>query len=128
MKIDKYNMENMSYPSMSQAVRAGNMVFISGQVGWAADGATLVGADDVEAEIRQSFHNLERALQAAGAELSDVVNLTSYLVDESAFDAWIKVKTEVFGEICPASTTVVVKSMVLPQLSVEISAIAMVAE
>lgn len=64
----------------SPAVRAGPFIFVSGQVPRDPVTGALVG-DDVESQTRQVIANLQRALEAAGGSLSDVVSMTVYLAD-----------------------------------------------
>ena len=64
----------------SPATRAGNLVFVSGQVGVDADG-NLVGEGDCGAQSRQCFANVEAALAAAGATMSDVTKITAFLIN-----------------------------------------------
>lgn len=73
----------------SPAVRAGDLVFLSGQVPKDPRTGAIVGGDVIE-QTKQAFENAERALNAAGATLDDVVSVTAYLAnmqDWSAFDA-----------------------------------------
>lgn len=58
----------------------GRLIFLSGQVAWDAQ-ENLVGGDDLSAQTLQAFRNVERALRAAGAAMSDVVSLRLYIVD-----------------------------------------------
>ncbi|HEX7095224.1 MAG TPA: RidA family protein [Acidimicrobiales bacterium] len=90
---------------MAQAVRVGDLVFVSGQVALDAEGS-LVGAGDAEAQAEQCFANLERVLSHAGCGLRDVVKLTCYLASLDAFDGYSKVKARIFDGIPPASTAV----------------------
>src|SRR3954471_21960834 len=64
----------------SPAIQAGPFVFVSGQVPKDPVSGALAG-DDIESQTRQVIANVERALRAAGAELSDVVSMTVYLAD-----------------------------------------------
>lgn len=80
----------------SPAVKAGPFVFVSGQV--PRDPATgALGGDDVESQTRQVVKNVERALQAAGAQLSDVVSVIVYLAD---IDDWGRFNTA-YKEVMP---------------------------
>ncbi len=111
------------YQSMqfSQAVRAGNMVWVSGQVGM--DEHLHMG-EGLEAQARQAFRNLERVLAAAGASLADVVELITYHTDMNGFNDFSRVKSEFFPKDYPAWTAVGVKALVMPGLLVEIRATA----
>lgn len=110
----------------SQAVKAGNLVFCSGQI--ALDPATgeLVGGDDVAAQTKQAMTNLEAVLAAAGASLATVVRTTIFLSDMNDFAAVNAVYGERVGAAPPARVTVEVSRLPL-DVKVEIDAIALVA-
>ncbi len=106
----------------SQAVRAGNMLFLSGQI--AIDPATgeLV-AGDLASETRQVMENIRAVLAEAGAELADVVKTTIFLTDMGDFQAVNEVYGTYFEGNFPARETVAVAG--LPKnVRVEISVIA----
>lgn len=113
------------YQSMqfSQAVRAGDMVWVSGQVGMDEQ---LSMADGIEAQARLAFRNLEKVLAAAGASLADVVELTTFHVDMAQMGTFARVKSEFFTKDFPAWTAVGVKELVLTGLLVEIRAVAVI--
>ena len=107
----------------SQAVRVGDMVWVSGQVG--IDENMQVG-EGLEAQARLAFQNLERVLAAAGASLADVVEITTFhtsLKDTSDFS---KVKAEFIPENYPAWTVIGTTELVLPDLLVEMKAVAVI--
>jgi 2-iminobutanoate/2-iminopropanoate deaminase len=106
----------------SQAVQAGNLLFISGQV--AINPATgNVEAGDVAAETQLVMKNLEAILQEAGAGFTSVVKTTIFLSDMSLFGAVNEVYGQFFTGSYPARETVAVKG--LPKnVNVEISMIA----
>jgi len=106
----------------SQAVQAGNLLFISGQV--AINPATgNVEATDVAAETQQVMKNLEAILQEAGTGFDSVVKTTIFLSDMSLFGAVNEVYGQFFTGTYPARETVAVKG--LPKnVNVEISMIA----
>jgi 2-iminobutanoate/2-iminopropanoate deaminase len=104
----------------SPAVRAGDLVFISGQVARDPLTGALVGAT-VEEQARQTLANLRRALEAAGASLADVVSVTVYLADENDWGRFNGVYTSVFSKPYPARTAVGAQ---LRGVLVEVSAIA----
>ncbi len=116
---------NSKPQGFSPATRAGNMVFVSGQV--ATDSAgKLVGAGDCRAQAEQCFRNMEAALKAAGASLADVTKITAFLVNAQDYAAYASVRLKVFPENGPASSTVVVKALVRPEFLIEIEALAVV--
>ena len=109
----------------TDAVRAGDLLFISGCV--AVDGeGKLVGGDDVVAQVRQVFANVGAVLDAVGATFADVVRVTVYLTDIADRAHINPVRQEVFGEARPASTLVEVSALVVPGARVEIDAVALV--
>jgi enamine deaminase RidA (YjgF/YER057c/UK114 family) len=100
------------------------MVAISGQVPLDETG-TLVGEGDPEAQVRQVFENLRRALAAVGADLGDVVKFTFYLTDLADLDIVRRVRNEyVSAERPPASSAVQVSALVRPAFRIEIDALA----
>ena len=110
------------YP-LSQGVRHGQMIFVSGQVAIGPDGQ-LVGPGDIKAQTHQAFRNVAAVLEKAGAGLKDIVKITSYLTDESTFGRMLEARHEVFGDELPASTAVTVSKLALPDLLIEVEAIA----
>src|SRR4051812_34669920 len=106
----------------SPAVKAGPFVFVSGQVPRDSVTGQLVG-DDVESQTKQVIANVERALRAAGAELSDVVSVIVYLAD---IDDWGRFNT-VYRELMPQPyPTRTALGANLRGILVEISAVAYV--
>jgi reactive intermediate/imine deaminase len=100
------------------------IVYISGQVPLDSDGQ-LVGEGDFEAQARQVFENLTRALQAAGVAWSDVVKLNYFLTDVTQITAVRTIRDEyVDTKRPPASTLVQVNGLFRPEVMVEIEAVA----
>jgi reactive intermediate/imine deaminase len=103
---------------------AGRIVHISGQVPLDSDGQ-LVGEGDFEAQTRQVFENLNRALEAAGAAWRDVVKLNYFLTDVTQITSVRAIRDEfVDTEHPPASTLVQVSGLFRPEVMVEIEAVA----
>jgi 2-iminobutanoate/2-iminopropanoate deaminase len=112
-------------PFFSQAVKTGNMVFVSGQLARDGEGH-VVGKGDMAAQTRQVILNIERVLRAAGAELRHVVKLTAFMTDMGrAKEAWA-VREEFFAAHPPASTGVEVSRLTHPDFLIEIEAIAVI--
>ena len=110
----------------SQAVRAGNTVYLSGQIPLDPTTMTLVG-DDIRAQIHRVFRNLLAVAEAAGGSLADVVKLNVFLTDLSHFAAVNEVMAEYFQEPYPARAAVGVSA--LPKdANVEMDAIMVLAE
>ena len=106
----------------SQAVKAGSMLFVSGQI--PIDPATgAFAGEDIVAQTRQSLTNVKNILEAAGYALTDVVKTTVLLADIADFAAMNAVYAEFFTENCPARACFAVKALPKGAL-VEIEAIA----
>lgn len=108
---------------MSQAVRIGSHVHVSGQVAWSAPGQ-VAGIGDTRAQAQQAFANLADLLVRAGSGLADVVALRCFLTPDAVFDDYRDVKAALFPDAGPASTTVVVAALLDERLLVEIEAVA----
>ena len=106
----------------SQAVQAGNMVFVSGQI--PIDPATgAFAGEDITTQTRQSLTNVKNILEAAGYSLNDVVKTTVLLADIADFAAMNAVYAEFFSENKPARACFAVRDLPKAAL-VEIEAIA----
>lgn len=95
----------------SQAVRAGDTVYLSGQI--PLDPATMevVGGGDFRAEAHQVFKNLRAVAEAAGGSLDDVVKLNAYLTDLGNFAVFNEVMAEYFSQPFPARAAVGVAAL-----------------
>ena len=110
----------------TDAVRAGDLLFISGVVPVDGDG-NLVRADDVVEQARQVFANLAAVLAAASATFADVVKVNVYLTDIADRPRINPVRQEIFGDVRPASTLVEVSALAVPGAKIEIEAVALLA-
>ena len=102
------------------AVRAGDFIFISGQVSKDADGNMLVGS--IEQETRGTIESIRRILAEAGADLSDVVRVCTYLEDPRDFGRYNKIFAEYFKDATLARTTVEARAVI--DCKIEMDAIA----
>ena len=107
----------------SQAVRVGDTVWVSGQVG--IDENMQVG-EGIEAQARLAFQSLEKILAEAGASLADVVEITTFHTSLSETAGFSKVKGEFIPENYPAWTAVGTTELVLPGLLIEMKAVAVI--
>jgi enamine deaminase RidA (YjgF/YER057c/UK114 family) len=115
----------------SQALRIGDRIEISGQGGWDAD--FTFSAKSLEEEIVKAFDNVEKTLAEAGGTWRDVVSIRSYHVptaDDAIGDEHMSVMVDQFrkrfGESLPLWTALGVKALALPEMHVEIEAVAVV--
>ena len=107
----------------SQALRVRDLLFVSGQAAIAPDG-TIIGEGDFEAQARQALANLESVLKAAGAELKDMVKVTIFVTDMRNFPKVVELRKQYFSPPYPADSIVQVQALPLPELMIEIEAIA----
>jgi len=101
----------------SKAVRAGDLVFVSGQMATDTTGRFAVGS--MEDEARQVFANIEAILAEAGCTMADVVKCTCWIDDPRDFSQFNAVFAEVFPDQPPARSTVVSKLVMNAKLEVE---------
>ncbi len=110
----------------SRAVVAGNHVFVAGTAPIPPD-----GSDPPKGAYEQTqlcFEIILGALERAGATAEDVVQTRVYLVDPGAFDGMARAHGEIFGEIRPVNTTVVIAGLVDPRWLLEIEALAVLSD
>jgi len=112
--------------------RAGDFLFVSGTSSRRSDN-TIVGAEadevgttrlDIGAQTHAVIQNIRDILQSAGAQLSDLVEVCTYLVDMNDFGAYNEAYSEYFGYDGPTRTTVAVHQLPHPFLRIEIKAVA----
>jgi 2-iminobutanoate/2-iminopropanoate deaminase len=109
----------------TDAVRLGDVLFVSGCVPTDGEGK-VVGGNDVVAQARKTFENVGKILAAAGASFADVAKVTVYLTDVDDRAKINPVRQEVFGAARPASTLVEVSRLAIPGIKIEVEAIARV--
>ena len=107
----------------SHVAKAGDTVYIAGQIALDADGA-LVGRGDIEAQTQQVYANLQAILEELGGSLDDIVKLTTYMTDRSHLDAFRNVRNRFFSDAFPPNTLLFVSGLAQPDYLVEIEAVA----
>ena len=108
----------------SQAVKVGNMIFLSGQIPIDPKTGEFISEDVVE-QTKQVFRNLSAVLEASGADLDSVVKTTVFLADMNDFGAMNEVYADCFGKNKPARATVEAAKLPM-EAKVEIECIAVI--
>ncbi|WP_201788605.1 RidA family protein [Bosea sp. BIWAKO-01] len=110
---------------LSQAIKVGNLLFVSGQAGYDDEGKVVEGGFLAQGE--QAFSNLRRALEAGGASLKDVVKVTIFVTDMQAqYKDVVELRRRFWSAPYPADTIAEVKGLYDPKVMIEIEAIAAV--
>ena len=126
MNIEKITSPHVAEPPpgrWSNALRVGDMLFISGTVSRARDGVTIEGRNEYE-QAKVIFGKIRHLVEAAGGVMSDVVKLTIYVVNiKQNTEVW-RARQEFFTGDFPCSTLVEVRNLATPEILVEIEAIA----
>ena len=107
----------------SHAARAGNTLYIAGQVAQDPSG-NLVGKGDFEAQARQVFTNLKNITEEAGGNLKNIVKMTTLLTHYGHIGTYRSVRNEFFSEPFPPNTLMIIESLALPDYMIEVEAIA----
>jgi 2-iminobutanoate/2-iminopropanoate deaminase len=107
---------------LSQGIKFGNILFISGQAGAGDDGKIVDGGFRAQGE--QAFTNLRRVLEAGGSSLDDVIKVTIFVTDMGNFKEVVELRRKFFSEPYPADTIAEIKALYDPTALIEIEAIA----
>lgn len=128
MNIERITSPHVAEPPpgrWSNALRIGDLLFISGTVSRAPDGVTIEGSNEYE-QAKLIFAKIRHLVEAAGGAMSDVVKVTIYVVNiKQNTEVW-RARQEFFTGDFPCSTLVEVRSLATPEILVEIEAIAWV--
>lgn len=109
---------------LSQGIRFGDLLFISGQAGAGDDGKIVEGGFLAQGE--QAFANLRRALEAGGSSLREVIKVTIFVTDMGHFQDVVALRRRFFAAPYPADTIAEIKALYDPRAMIEIEAIAAV--
>lgn len=110
----------------SRAVRIGNLIEISGTTSIIDD--KLVGKDDAYPQTITILNKVKSALEEADASLKDVIRTRMFVTDISKWEEYGKAHQEFFGEIKPATSMIEVKSLIDPNMLIEIEVTAVVGD
>lgn len=127
MTVDLTNPEGLSQPPTYSHVaiaRGSRIAFVSGQVGFDAEGQ-LVGEDHYS-QAEQAFRNVATAVEAVGGSMESILKITIFVVDHrpQLLEPLMNARAAAFGEHKPASTYVGVQALARPGLLVEVEAVA----
>jgi aminoacrylate peracid reductase len=110
--------------TFSPAVRAGNLLYISGTTA-TDENRQVVGVGDIAAQTRYIFQKFEKVLAAAGGSFDNIVETTDYFLTLDGYRETADVRREFFrGPPYPAATGVLVASLIRPEALIEIKAVA----
>ena len=109
---------------VAQAYRAGDLIFVSGQAS-IDDSGNIVGVGDFDAQARQTYGNLQRVLEAGGSSLSKIIKMNVYIKDMANFPKILALRERYLTPPYPAETLVEISSLALPELEIEIEAVAL---
>ncbi|WP_200330296.1 RidA family protein [Leucobacter sp. L43] len=133
VRLRKFNTKE-TYPEQNldndlcQAVVAGGVVYLRGQIGQDLDTRESVGIGDVVAQTEQAMSNIKMLLDEAGSRLEDIVKVTIYIIDPRyRGDVYRTVGRWLTG-VYPVSTGIVVQALARPEWLVEIDATAVLSE
>ena len=124
---DTYPEQNLDN-DLCQAVRAGDTIYLRGQVGQDLDTRESVGIGDVEAQAERAMANIAMLLDEAGGELADIVKVVVYLTDVRYREPVYRVMGRWLKGVFPVSTGLVVTALARPEWVVEIDATAVIPE
>ncbi|HEY7166108.1 MAG TPA: RidA family protein [Candidatus Binatia bacterium] len=126
MKIEKITSDRVPEPPpgrWSNALRIGDMLFISGTVSRSPDGVTILGSSEYE-QSKIIFEKIRCLIEAARGSMSDIVKMTIFVVNiRQNTEVW-RARQEFFSGDFPCSTLVEVRNLATPEILVEIEAIA----
>jgi 2-iminobutanoate/2-iminopropanoate deaminase len=120
------------WSTISQGWRLGNLVFVGGQVALDERGE-IIGPGDIATQTRAVYEAIRKVLREAGAEMSDVVKINSFLVTDAQGEEydefWRRMaaaRREFFPDEGPCGTGVIVSSLVYPGLLIEVECVAVI--
>jgi enamine deaminase RidA (YjgF/YER057c/UK114 family) len=110
----------------SHGIKVGNLLFVAGQVALDEE-LRMIGPGDAAAQARQTWKNIQTVVEAAGGKITDVVRITTYVVDLADMEAIHKVRREFFPDgDYPTATVVQAAKLGLPGLLLETEAFAVI--
>ncbi|WP_369411175.1 RidA family protein [Leucobacter edaphi] len=133
LRLRKFNTKE-TYPEQNldndlcQAVVAGGVVYLRGQIGQDLETRESVGIGDVVAQTEQAMSNIAMLLEEAGSSLKDIVKVTVYIIDPRYREDVYRTMGKWLKGVFPVSTGIVVQALARPEWLVEIDATAVLSE
>lgn len=129
LRVERITTENDWFEPYKIALgyRVGDVVILSGQAAISREGE-VIGVGDFDAQAEATFRNVAHVLELAGSSMKNIINVNIYLTDMANFPKILELREKWFTPPYPADTIVEVKSLALPDLMIEIQAIAVVDE
>lgn len=133
LRLRKFNTKE-TYPEQNldndlcQAVVAGGVVYLRGQIGQDLETRESIGIGDVVAQTEQAMHNIDLLLAEAGSSLRDIVKVTVYIVDPRYREDVYRTMGRWLRGVYPVSTGIVVQALARPEWLVEIDATAVLSD
>jgi enamine deaminase RidA (YjgF/YER057c/UK114 family) len=124
---DTYPDQNLDN-DLCQAVVAGGVIYVRGQIGQDLDTRESVGVGDVEAQTEKAMANVDLLLREAGSKLDDIVKVVVYLTDIRYREAVYRTMGKWLKGVYPVSTGIVVDALARPEWLVEIDVTAVQSE
>ena len=109
----------------AHAIKVGNTVYIAGQAAIDQNN-NVVGIGDFATQAHQTFKNLKMVLGAAGANVKDLVESTAYFRNIKDLSTYVEVRREYLGDHLVAGTAVEIMNLALPEMLIEVEAIAVI--
>ncbi len=109
---------------LCQAVVAGNMIFLRGQIGQDLDTRESVGIGDIAAQTEQAMYNINMLLEESGSNLQEICKITVYLTDVRHRETVYNIMGRWLKGVFPVSTGLMISHLARPEWQVEIDVIA----
>jgi 2-iminobutanoate/2-iminopropanoate deaminase len=122
MKIIKLKKEERDTVLYSDGVLSGNLIFTGGKVG--IDPVTGLIGRNIKEQTKLALENIKEVLEAEGASIENIIKVTLFITDMSEYEMMNEVYKEFFKGIPPARLCVGIKELAIPELKIEIDAIA----
>jgi len=129
-RLRKFNTRD-TYPDQAmdndlcQVVKAGNLIFLRGQVGSDFEG-NVIGIGNPAAQTEQAMRNVKQLLEEAGADLEDICKITVYITDRAYREEVYEVIGKWLKGVFPVSTGLIVQGLAKPEWVMEIDVIAVI--